>query len=259
MRKIRNMDGVVRVQPIYKSSPLAPQVNVRLQTEETHRLPGKSWWVKGALSTLILAAFVSGAYLTWSAGLSEAELKDQAPEVLVPAGSRPLEVDLSVYDNNPAQVPDTVFFSLTLDQLENFLAEHYKTEEVKQAEKLATRKEKLKLFLEEKHSPFVSIVDALAELKHWKMVLAISNSESSLGKRCYTNNCSGIGVEPGHPLWREYESTADWAKDLDSLLERRYKNWTLEKMNGTYNKPGSNNWLSASRQILEELQAKGIE
>jgi hypothetical protein len=66
-------------------------------------------------------------------------------------------------------------------------------------------------------------------------------------------------VEPGHPLWRSYKTKADWAKDLDKLLERRYKNWTLEKMNGVYNQPGSENWLLASKQILEELQEREIE
>ncbi len=158
-----------------------------------------------------------------------------------------------------ADVPNEVLFNLTIEQLEGYLEEALKTDEVREAESLALRKQKLKEYLEYRKSPFVGIIDTIVELRHWKLVLAISNSESSLGKRCHSNNCSGIGVEPGHLLWREYQSTADWAKDLDKLLEKRYKDWTLEEMNGVYNQPGSSNWLAAARQVLEELQERGIE
>lgn len=156
-------------------------------------------------------------------------------------------------------VPNQVLFNMTIDQLENYLADAVTNPQVKEAQILADRKAKLKEYLTEKNSPLVSIVDTIAELKHWKMVLAISNSESSLGKHCADENCSGIGIEPGNPLWRTYPSKAEWAKDLDKLLEKRYKDWTLEQMNGVYNKPGSQNWLLASKQILEDLQERGIE
>lgn len=168
----------------------------------------------------------------------------------------------SVSQNQTDSSPDVSsnrFDGLTLKQIEGFFREAVKTPELKEAEVLAERKEKLKEFLQERNSPLAEISGSLAELQHWQMVLAISNSESSLGKRCSSNNCSGIGVEPGHPLWREYNSKAEWAKDLDRLIEKRYKNWTLKEMNGVYNKPGSANWVSASSQILEELQEKGIQ
>ncbi len=209
---------------------------------------------------VFVLAFSSGMYFTWSTGSSQAEeveeialsqTENQVPTLPVVAGASALgPINL---------VPNEVLFNLTLDQLEAYLKQALKTPEMKEAEILAERKAKLKQYLEDKKSPLVEIVNTIAELKHWKLVLAISNSESSLGRRCYENNCSGIGVEPGHPLWRSYNTKAEWAKDLDKLLGRRYKDWTLEKMNGVYNQPGSQNWLMASKQILEEMQERGIE
>ncbi len=32
----------------------------------------------------------------------------------------------------------------------------------------------------------------------------------------------------------------------------------LEKMNGVYNKPGSNNWVLAAKQVLEDLEERKI-
>lgn len=211
-----------------------------------------------AVIVLLVMAFGAGS---WSVLSTEKIKADAEPQILgvldennlIKVTSEPV----SVFEGGV--VPNEQILSLTLNQIEGYLNEALKTPELKNAEILASRKEKLKKYLEEKHSPFVSIVDTIAELKHWKLVLAISNSESTLGKRCYTNNCSGIGVEPGHPLWREYETKADWAKDLDRLIEKRYKDWKLEEMNGVYNKPGSANWIYAATQIIEELKERGIE
>ncbi len=209
-----------------------------------------------AFIILFLIAFSGGMVTVLSTPSSKAE--EFQGQVL---GASTVAIPLSPTANlGPVNtVPNEVLFNLKIGQIESYLEEALKTDEVRAAERLALRKQKLAKYLAEKKSPFVEIVDTIAGLKHWKMVLAISNSESTLGKRCYSNNCSGIGVEPGHPLWREYSTTADWAKDLNNLLERRYKNWTLEEMNGVYNQPGSRNWLLASRQILEELQERGIE
>jgi len=205
---------------------------------------------------LMLASFGGGIWFM-------AQTSSSSAEEALPA--RPVVSQAVIHITEPVvlgpieTVPNEVLFNLSIEQLEGYLKEALKTPEMREAEILALRKEKLVAYLQERKSPFVNIVDTLAGLKHWKMVLAISNSESSLGKHCYTNNCSGIGVEPGHPLWREYDSTAEWAKDLDKLLEKRYKDWTLEKMNGVYNQPGSANWLLATKQILSELQERGIE
>lgn len=159
-----------------------------------------------------------------------------------------------------ANADNNALFNMTMGQLENYfsqLAESNK--QVAYEQLLAERKVKLKAYLEEKNSPLADIVDTIAELKNWNIVLAVSNSESSLGKHCYNNNCSGIGVAPDNSLWRNYSSKREWAIDLDNLIEKRYKDWTLEQMNGVYNKPGSQNWVLAATQILEQLQERGIE
>lgn len=207
----------------------------------------------------LLVAFGAGSWSVLSSHIIEAEDKPTVlgesinTESLIPVANSPV----ATYTD--PKVSNEVILSLTLSQIEGYLNEALKTPELKKEEILALRKSKLKTYLAEKKSPFVAIVDTIAELKHWKLVLAISNSESTLGKRCYNNNCSGIGVEPGHRLWRDYASKADWAKDLDRLIERRYKDWKLEEMNGVYNQPGSDNWIYAATQIIEELKERGIE
>lgn len=208
---------------------------------------------------LILVSFTAGAYFFWRTDKSLA--KNEIPPPLPQVNSASvLPVVKGVTALGPiAQVPNEILFNLTLDQLESYLAETFTTAETQETERLEDRKFKLKIYLDEKKSPLIEIADALAGLKHWKLVLAISNSESTLGKRCHSNNCSGIGVKPGHPLWRTYENKAEWARDLDRLLEKRYRDYSLEEMNGVYNKPGSRNWLMASKQILQELQERGIE
>lgn len=207
---------------------------------------------------IICISFAAGAVAMWQTGSIRALTKEKKSEDVITPGSIPLVA------NNPtlgpvSSLPNEQLFSMTLEQLEFYFEEGYKSPETRQKEYEAllhkTRKEKLTNYLDSKKSPLVSIVDTLVHLKHWRLVLAISNSESSLGKRCYSNNCSGIGVAPGHPLWQEYKSKADWAVALDKLIEKRYSGWTLEQMNGTYNKPGSDNWIFAARQILNDLQS----
>lgn len=248
---LANAKTVLKKKTVVKS--VVKSAKVRLNWKQSFkRLP------VAVTGVLMFIAFSFGVWVTVQTPKSEAQSKEilnQSPA----AGIVPLPKETNAPLGPIASVPNDVLFNLSLEQLEAYLVSISKTPEMKEAERLADRKKKLKEYLAEKKSPFVAIVDTIAELKHWKMVLAISNSESTLGKRCHSNNCSGIGVEPGHPLWREYPSTREWAKDLDKLLERRYKDWTLEKMNGVYNQPGSSNWLLASKQILEELQERDIE
>lgn len=250
----RAVDSVVRVriQRAIKSLPAYRPVKPFFGTwlgpffRQRLALPG--------LSIALFLSFCGGIAVTLNTTKTQAD--EPAPQIM----SQPAAIPLSpvVSGVAVANVPNEVLFNMTIEQLDIYLAEALKTPEMKEAERLAVRKGKLKEYLKEKKSPFVEIVDTLAELKHWKLVLAISNSESTLGKRCYNNNCSGIGVEPGHPLWRDYSTKAEWAKDLDRLLEKRYKDWTLEKMNGVYNKPGSNNWVLAAKQVLEDLEERKI-
>lgn len=210
-------------------------------------------------TVLLFVGFLAGFWFTWQTKEIGAEGQvlgaTTVNEEVMTAG---IQTE-TVASSSVAQISDDRYFKMTIDQIEGYLNEVVKTPQMQEAERLELRKKKLKAYLAEKGSPFVEISDSIAELPHWKMILAISNSESTMGKRCYNNNCSGIGVAPGHPLWREYPSHKEWAKDLNKLLEKRYKNWTLERMNGVYNQPGSRNWVLASKQVLEELQERAIE
>ncbi|MFA5990865.1 MAG: hypothetical protein WC794_01295 [Candidatus Doudnabacteria bacterium] len=157
-------------------------------------------------------------------------------------------------------VSNDTLFNMTIGQLENYLnsiAEQNRAE--KAAEIMANRKIKLHAYLSAKNSSFADVSDIIAEQKHWKLILAISFAESTFGRNCVDNNCSNIGVKPGHPYWHKYATLGDWVKDFNKLLERRYSDWTLEEMNGVYVQPKNPNWMQATRQVLEDLQELGIE
>lgn len=208
-----------------------------------------------ATAVLVLSSFVFGVWFTWSARSSEANLAGPDLQRIAPlSGSIPIQSNAPLLAESD-KVSDQNVLTMTMEQLENYLQVATTTPAKQAAETLRLRTEKLRAYLESKGSPLALFADTIAGLKHWRLVLAISNSESSLGRRCANNNCSGIGVMPGHPLWRSYKTKAEWAKDLDRLIEKRYKNWSLEKMNGVYNQPGSENWVYAARQILDDLQS----
>lgn len=129
-----------------------------------------------------------------------------------------------------------------------------------QEEQLAVRKEKLKQYLESKHSPFAQddkTINAFATSKNMKLMVAISFVESTLGKHCYYFNCSGIGGTP--PNLRKYDSYEAWIHDFDQLLEDRYQGLSVEKFIGLYVQPGSPNWLYGVKQVLKEFDELGIE
>ena len=89
----------------------------------------------------------------------------------------------------------------------------------------------------------------------WQRALAISWGESNFGKRCHSNNCSGIGGAPGRKTWRTYPNKLEWFKDMSALLEKpiykeRFTN--CKTMNGVYN-AGSLNWLRACEKKSNEL------
>lgn len=122
------------------------------------------------------------------------------------------------------------------------------------------RRDQLRAYFESRKSPFGdddATLEAFLNSNNMKLMIAISFVESTMGKKCYYKNCSGIGGYP--PNLRKYESYADWVKDFDALLERRYKGMDPEDMMGIYVQPGSPNWINGVRQILAELKTAGIE
>ncbi len=139
------------------------------------------------------------------------------------------------------------------------LVKENREEQAPPVDQLTIRKEKLKTYLVSKKSPFAeedSTLDAFAKSRNMKMMVAISFVESTFGKNCYYFNCSGIGGTP--PKLRKYNSYAEWVKDFDDLLERRYKDVPPEDFIGLYVQPGSPNWIYGVKQVLREFEEQGI-
>jgi hypothetical protein len=124
-----------------------------------------------------------------------------------------------------------------------------------ETEILQKKQELVKEYLESKKSPLAEYTDVLLAQEDWKTILALSNAESSLGKRCYHNNCSGIygRYDMGYAGLKKYPTKAEWIVDLQKLLDKRYEGWTLEKMNGIYVVPRSNNWIRATSKVYNDL------
>lgn len=117
---------------------------------------------------------------------------------------------------------------------------------------------KLKTYLEAHGSPLAEYSDEIIQQPQWQRALAISWVESNFGRYCADNNCSGIGVEPGHPAWRKYSTKLDWFKDMAQLMEKpiyKEKYTTFEKMRGVYVQPGSASWVYGAKQKYAELMA----
>src|SRR5665213_1031284 len=100
-------------------------------------------------------------------------------------------------------------------------------------ENLQKENDLLKDYLEKKGSPLAPYTGILLAQPDWKTILAISNAESTLGKHCYFNNCSGIygRYDMGYAGLKKYETMADWIVDLQTLLTKHYSGWTLDQMN----------------------------
>lgn len=114
----------------------------------------------------------------------------------------------------------------------------------------------LKIYLEKHNSPLKEYACEMIKQPQWQRALAISWVESNFGRRCADNNCSGIGVEPGHPAWRRYKTKLDWFKDMCQLMEKpiyKEKYTTFEKMRGIYVYPGSANWVNGAKSKYKDL------
>ncbi len=108
----------------------------------------------------------------------------------------------------------------------------------------------VRAYLVAKNSPFANYTEILLAQPNWKTILAISNSESNMGKHCYYNNCSGIFGPNG---LKTYNSIPDWMVDLNNLISTHYQGWTLQQMNGVYVYPRSTNWIVASSSVYNDL------
>ncbi len=114
----------------------------------------------------------------------------------------------------------------------------------------------LKDYLADNDSPLGEYAADIIQQPQWQRALAISYVESHMGKYCFNNNCSGIGVKPGHPSWRKYGTKLDWFIDLNNLLEKpiyKDKYNSCKKMRGVYVQPGSDNWVNGCQTKYNQL------
>src|SRR5258708_4058803 len=79
---------------------------------------------------------------------------------------------------------------------------------------------KLKAYLTNYNSPLADYAPQIVDQPNWEKAIAISYVESNMGVHCFDNNCSGIGVKPGHAFWRKYTTKLDWFKDMCKLLDK---------------------------------------
>ncbi|MCL5666428.1 MAG: hypothetical protein M1383_01515 [Patescibacteria group bacterium] len=115
---------------------------------------------------------------------------------------------------------------------------------------------KVKAYLEDHGSPLAEYAAQIVQQPQWQRALGVSYVESNMGIHCYNNNCSGIGVKPGHPSWRKYATKLDWFIDLNNLLETplyKEKYNTFQKMKGVYVQPGSQSWVYGAQKVYNEL------
>lgn len=111
-------------------------------------------------------------------------------------------------------------------------------------------------YLESLNSPLSVYAAEIIQQPQWQRALAISWVESNMCIHHVDNNCSGIGVAPGHPLWRKYETHLDWFKDMSALMEKPiYKErfTTFQAMRGVYVQPGSDNWVYGATTKFNDL------
>ncbi|MEJ0021658.1 MAG: hypothetical protein WDN47_03690 [Candidatus Doudnabacteria bacterium] len=111
----------------------------------------------------------------------------------------------------------------------------------------------LQTYLEQKNSPLAPYAADILQNDNWKLVLAISNGESTLCKHQMYNNCWGVG---GAWNLKRYESFSEGFADVDQLLATKYIAAgadTPKKIVNRYVGHPNANWVLAVNQILNQL------
>ena len=108
-------------------------------------------------------------------------------------------------------------------------------------------------YLSQKGSPLAPYASEILQNENWKLVLAISNGESTMCKRQMYNNCWGVG---GAWNLRRYKSFSEGFADVDRLLGEKYiptgrdtPTEIVRKYVGNY----SPTWVRAVNQTLDQL------
>lgn len=204
------------------------------------------------VSVIAIAAGLGfGSYVSWSSKYTEAGGQDErVGSVLAASTEEPWVMPLQ-FDQSELEI---------VGEMLPLLIEENHREPTQEEIIREQQKEKLRAYFQSRKSPFGDddkTIEAFLDSRNMNLMIAISFVESTMGKKCYYKNCSGIGGYP--PNLRKYDSFADWVRDFDDLLERRYKGLEIEEFLGLYVQPGSPNWLNGVKQILAELKEEGIE
>jgi hypothetical protein len=119
---------------------------------------------------------------------------------------------------------------------------------------LTERKAFLTAYLNSKHSPLADHVDALSEQTQWKLIIAISNAESSYCKRNMVNNCWGIG---GAWNLKAYDNYDQAIADVNRILEQHYISAGLtspDKIEYKWVGHANDNWQEAANEVMDDLK-----
>ncbi|MGE5392349.1 MAG: hypothetical protein ACM3NH_01255 [Candidatus Saccharibacteria bacterium] len=109
----------------------------------------------------------------------------------------------------------------------------------------------LKNYLISKNSPLAEYSEHLLSQPNWKMIIAISQSESNMCKRQLGHNCWGIG---GGNL-RKYPSFAEGISDANNVISKYVARGadTPDEMVLRYVAWNNRNWVKAANQTLGQL------
>ncbi len=111
----------------------------------------------------------------------------------------------------------------------------------------------LQAYLTQKGSPLANYSDVLLKQDNWKLIIAISNGESTMCKHYAYNNCWGIG---GAWNLKRYKDLGEGITDVNRILTTKYVADGLdtpEEMVRRYVGHPNTNWVLAANKILAEV------
>lgn len=114
-------------------------------------------------------------------------------------------------------------------------------------------------YLASKGSPLADHADTLLQQDNWKLVVAISNGESTMCKHYAYNNCWGIG---GAWNLKRYKTLDDAIVDVNRIITTKYVADGLDtpqEMVRRYVGHTNSNWVYANNKILKELDALPLQ
>jgi hypothetical protein len=124
---------------------------------------------------------------------------------------------------------------------------------------------KMEAWLKTKDSPLAEYTDVLLQQPNWKRILSIAQAESSLCKRypADTANCWGIGGEKlwdlGNNLREGIVAANDFIENYPKSSKKKYKDMTIEEMNGLYKQPYGAHWSINNYNAILEINRIELE